>query len=132
MRKYLLTQLRKEVVVVNNWARTHLTGIFIFNLTVLLMVLLNAAEYFKPFIYLSINLIVFLSLIFSILFLGAKEKSLFVIAIIFFLFSAFLKTVKIDVWADRASIYAFQSFVLAVLLLFIGNFAIYNDPLKKK
>jgi len=101
------------------WVEKNLVGIFVFNLTVVVMVLLNTAQYFKPFFYLGINSIFFLSLILAIALLGARTKAMFVISIIFLLFAAFLKVVKIDVWADRASIYFYQSFLIGLVLLLI-------------
>jgi len=103
------------------WVEKNLVGIFVFNLTVVVMVLLNTAQYFKPFFYLGINSIFFLSLILAIALLGARTKAMFVISIIFLLFAAFLKVVKIDVWADRASIYFYQSFFVGLVLLLISK-----------
>lgn len=111
--------MEKVKRIVKTWVEKHLAGLFIFNISVILMVLLNTAQYFKPFFYLGINLIFFLSLLFAVLFLGARAKAMFGIALIFLVFSAFLKVVKIDVWADRASIYFYQSFFIGLMLLLI-------------
>lgn len=103
------------------WVGKNLVGIFIFNLTVVVMVLLNTAQYFKPFFYLGINSIFFLSLILAVALLRARTKAMFIISIIFLLFAAFLKVVKIDVWADRASIYFYQAFLIGLVLLLISK-----------
>jgi len=103
------------------WVEKNLVGIFIFNLAVVIMVLLNTAQYFKPFFYLGINSIFFLSLILAVMLLGARARAMFIISIIFLLFAAFLKVVKIDVWADRASIYFYQSFFVGLALLLISK-----------
>ena len=99
------------------WVEKKLVGIFIFNLIVVVMVLLNTAQYFKPFFYLGINSIFFLSLILAVALLGSRTKEMFLISIIFLLFAAFLKVVKIDIWADRASIYFYQAFLIGLVLL---------------
>lgn len=105
----------------DKWAKSHVLGIFLFNLTLLLMVLLNTAQYFKPFFYLSINVIFFLALIFSVLVLRAGFNVMFYISAVFLVFAAFLKTVNVEVWADRAIIYFFQAFLVGFFLLLISR-----------
>lgn len=121
MNKYLLSRIKKEKAILNDWTKNHITGLFVFNLFILLMVLLSSAQYFKPFFYLGINSIFFLSLIFAVVLLGARVKTMFIISIVFLLFSAFLKVVKIDIWADRASIYYYQSLLIGLVLLLISK-----------
>lgn len=102
---------------ISNWATGHLFGLFLFNTILVILVLLNTAQYFKPFFYLGINSIFFISLLLSIVLLGAHSRTMFLISIIFFVFGLVLKLVKIDIWADRASIYFYQSTVIGVILL---------------
>jgi len=113
--------MEKTVKSVKLWAGRHLAGLFVFNVSILVMVLLSTAQYFKPFFYLGINSIFFFSLLFAVLFLGARTKAMLTIAIIFLALTAFLKVVKIDVWADRASIYFYQAFFIGLLLLLISK-----------
>ncbi len=115
----------------NQWSKTHLSGIFIFNLIVLLMVLLNTAGYFKPFFFLNINAITFISMILAIFLLDATDKTMFAIAIVFFLIASFLKIVGITVWADRSMIYVYQSLILGFLLL-SKNIFLYNNVGRNK
>lgn len=103
------------------WSEKHLTGLFVFNVALVLMVLLSTAQYFNPFFYLGINTIFFISLIISIFLLGARVKTMMAIAVIFLALTAFLKVVRVDVWADRASIYFYQSLFLGILLLFLSK-----------
>lgn len=103
--------------VLNIWVKKHLLGLFVFNTILIILVLLNTAQYFKPFFYLGINAIFFISLLISIFLLGVKAKAMFLISLMFLLFGIFLKVVKIDIWADRASIYFYQSFMLGLMLL---------------
>ena len=105
----------------NIWAKHYLSGLFIFNTILIILVLLNTAEYFKPFFFLGINVIFLISLILSVILLGAKSKTMFLISILFFVFSMVLKIFKIDVWADRASIYFFQAYFLGILLLLVSH-----------
>ncbi|MBI3397345.1 hypothetical protein HY045_02615 [Candidatus Woesebacteria bacterium] len=109
----------------NNWIFKHLSGLFVFNLSLLMMVLLNTAGYFKPFYYIGINTIFFLTMILGILLLDLRTKSMFTISLFFLVFAAFLKIVKVDVWADRASIYFFEALIFGLILmvfeLFLGG-----------
>lgn len=115
--KYLNYNFGKYNVILNNWVKNHLLGLFVFNTILIILVLLNTAQYFKPFFYLGINSIFFISLLLAIFLLGVKSKAMFLITLLFLLFGVFLKIVKIDIWADRASIYFYQSFMLGVILL---------------
>jgi len=103
--------------LIDRWTKNHLSGLFIFNLVVIVMVLLSNAGYFHPFFYLTINLISFVSLALSILLLGANSKSMFLISAFFLVFSGFLTYFQINIWAERSGIYVFQSFFLGILLL---------------
>lgn len=105
----------------NLWAKNHLAGLFIFNTVIVILVLLNTAQYFKPFFFLGINVIFFISIILSIILLGARSKTMFFISALFFVFGVLLKVLNIDIWADRASIYFYQAFFVGILLLLINK-----------
>lgn len=113
--------LKRYLKPLNIWSQSHLLGLFVFNTILVILVLLNVAGYFKPFFYIGINFIFFVSLILSIFLLGFRYKMMLLISITFFVLAMFLKVVKIDIWADRASIYFYQSFTLSVLLLLIDK-----------
>lgn len=101
------------------WVNSYLPGLFIFNLTVIILVLLHGAGYFHPFFIITINFIVVSSLISSIFLLGARSRTMFVITFVFWLLSAFFRLGSIEIWAERASIYAFESFIVGVILLIL-------------
>ncbi|KKP40647.1 hypothetical protein A2130_03680 [Candidatus Woesebacteria bacterium GWC2_33_12] len=117
IRSYLFKLFNKKYDNLNQWAIDHLVGLFIFNIIMSLLVLLNTAEYFKPFFFLGINVIFFIGLILSIPLLGARSKSMFFISIIFLVFAIFLKILKIEIWAERTAVYTFQSLLIGVILL---------------
>jgi len=79
-----------------------------------------------------VNVVVFISLIASILLLGANSKAMFLISLLFLLFAGFMKAVGVSVWAERTTVYVFESFLLGFLLLFIESLTTYNGSLKKK
>ena len=103
--------------VLDKWAKSHLVGLFIFSISISLLVLLNTAEYFKPFFFLGINVIFLIGLLLSTFLLGARSKSMFLISMIFLFFASFLKVVNIDIWAERTAVYTFQSLLLGTILL---------------
>ena len=121
MNKNLInTTLKGKLRAIDAWILNHLIGLFVFNMAIILMALLNTAQYFKPFFYLGINTIFLLSLILATIFLGARTKAMFTISLVFLVFAALLKIAKIDIWADRASIYFYQAFFIGLSLLFLS------------
>ncbi len=101
------------------WAQNKIFGLFVFNLLVMLLIVLRSAGYFAPFFPITINFIVLLSLILSIILLSVGNRIMFLIAFIFWLLAAFFKFFQIDVWAERTTVYTFQALVIGVLLLII-------------
>ena len=120
-----LINLRKKVAV---WVSSHYINLAIFNTLLVILVLLHSAKYFEPFWAISINIIVFISLITSVILLGAGSRSLFVVSLLFWIFAGGMRILGINVWAERISIYTFQSFLIGVLLLFIEDIVIYTHP----
>ncbi len=102
-----------------NWSLNHLSGIFIYNLVLMILVLLHGAGYFHPFFVISINIIVFISLVLAIFLLELGSRSLLFFSFIFLLCAAFFKAVHIDIWAERAGIYTFEALLIGVVLLII-------------
>jgi hypothetical protein len=101
------------------WAQRHMFGLFLFNSIIMLLVLLHNAGYFHPFFIISINFIVVVSLVLAIILLNATSKAIFLIAISFWLLTAFFKITTIDTWAERSSIYAFNAFAVGVFMMLL-------------
>lgn len=101
------------------WAQNKIFGLFVFNLLIMLLIVLRSAGYFTPFFPLTINLIVFLSLILAIILLNMRSSALFIIALVFWIITAVLRIAGIEVWAERAALYTFQALVVGVVLLVI-------------
>lgn len=118
MKKYI-TERQKLVL---DWVQHHYLKLAIFNALVMFMILLRSAGYFDPYLPISVNMIVLATLVLSVLLLDARSRSLFVVSLVFWLFALFLKLVKIDVWAERTSIYVYQAIFLATILL-LGEIA---------
>ncbi len=98
-----------------------LLGLFIFNIILMVLILMRSAEYFAPFFLISINFIVFVCIILSVPLLGIRSKGIFSIALLFWLFAAFLRVLNIEVWAERTAVYAYQAIVVGVILFIFEN-----------
>lgn len=103
------------------WVESHYFKIALFNIILILLVLLRSAGYFEPLFPLSINLIVFFSLILAILLLSAGSKSMFIVSLIFWLIATLFKIVNINVWAERAALYSYQALVVGMVLVILKD-----------
>lgn len=103
------------------WFGEHLWGLAVLNIVLMLMVLLRSAGYFDPYFPLTINLIIFLTVVLSIFLLSFRDRELFVIATAFLILSGVFRLFEINIWAERASIYMYQAILLAVVLIFVEN-----------
>ena len=101
------------------WASSHYINLAVFNVILVILVLLHSAEYFDPYWLISINIIVFASLVFSVFILGAGSRILFLISLLFFISAGGMKILGVNIWAERIGIYCFQSFFIGVFLLCI-------------
>ncbi|MFA5770886.1 MAG: hypothetical protein WC894_05335, partial [Patescibacteria group bacterium] len=104
------------------WSLKNTLGIFLFNIVIIVLVLLHTANYFNPYFFISINVIFFIGFILLPIMLKADYPVLFLFACLFWILSAILKFIKIDVWAERSSIYAFQAFFVGVVVLFLNEY----------
>ncbi|MEK7526479.1 MAG: hypothetical protein AAB546_03295 [Patescibacteria group bacterium] len=118
MNNLIPEQIKKDIQV---WVTGHYFQIAVFNLIIILMFLLYSAGYFDPYLRITINIIVLIGLIVSIPLLNAGSRAILTVAILFWLFAAFLRVVKIEVWAERTVIYAYEALLLGVILLIKEN-----------
>ena len=128
--KYFDSRLKDMKKKLSKWSLSHFVGVTIFNLILIFLFLLYSAGYFKPYVPISINLIVTIGLVSSIFLLGARSRVMFIISLFFWLFAGFLKFVGVDVWAERTTIYTFQSLLVGVVLLIIENIGIIKKDKK--
>lgn len=97
--------------------KQRMLGLFAFNLILMILILMRSADYFLPFFPLSINFIVLICFVISIPLLGVRDKTLFFIALLLWIFAALLKLLKIDVWAERTVVYSFEALVVGMTIL---------------
>ncbi|MFH1407563.1 MAG: hypothetical protein ABIG91_00795 [Patescibacteria group bacterium] len=124
MRLKILVNFRKKI---NTWVSSHYINLAFFNTLMVILVFLHSAKYFDPFWTVTINVIFFILLIASIFLLGAGSRTFFLISLFFWLFAGFMKILGITVWAERITIYVFESFLIGVLLLFVENLKVYTS-----
>lgn len=113
IKKYIEEFNKKSSV----WGHSHYVRLAIFNTLLFLLVLLRIAGYFHPFFIVTVNVVVMVALIAAVILLDARSKTMFFVALITWLFAAFLRIVKIEVWAERTAVYTFQALVIGTILL---------------
>lgn len=99
----------------------HFLSIFVYNLILMVLILLRSAGYFDPYFPITINVIFLIGLLLSIPLLRAKSRHIFIIALLTWIFSGLMLIFKIQVWADRTSIYTYQSLIIGTIMLIVEN-----------
>ena len=102
-----------------DWIQLHYFQLAIFNIILIILVLLRTAGYFEPIFLISINMIVFVGLILSILILSARSNFIFIMSVIFLSWALILYILNLKIWAERATVYFFESLLLGILILII-------------
>lgn len=110
------------------WVTKKYLNIALFNGLIMLFILLRSAGYFDPYFPITVNVIIFIALVTSIVLLGASSRVIFFIALLFWLFASFLKIVGINIWAERTAIYVYESLLVGVSLLIFESIKGDNDP----
>jgi hypothetical protein len=112
---------------VKDWIKFYNIRLILFNIIIVFLFLLRSAGYFQPYFPISVNFIVIVGLFLSVIILGARSKIVFLVTLAFWVFAGFLKIIRIDVWAERTGIYAFESLVFGVILFLIENIRLNKD-----
>lgn len=102
-----------------SWAQKKVLNLFVFNVFLAFLLLLHSAGYFAPFFPITINIIVLFSLILMVVLLEAKSRSIFFVALLFWLLASLLKLLRVDVWAERTTIYSFEALFVGIILVII-------------
>lgn len=106
---------------INDWAMKRFFQISIFNLVLIMLFLLRSAGYFDPYFLISVNFIVIIGLLMSILLLKARSNVIFMVSLLFWLFAGFLRIINLDTWAERTVVYCVEALIIGVVLLFKEN-----------
>ena len=103
------------------WVMEYNYRLIIFNIVLVFLFLLRSAGYFQPYFPISVNFIVIFGLVLSFFLLGVRSKAIFVIVVIFWMFAGALQILRINVWAERTGIYAYESLVFGVIVFVFEN-----------
>ncbi len=109
------------------WVNRHYLQLAVFNLILIVLELLRSAGYFAPFFLISINFIVFIGLLLSVLILGANSKTIFIVSGFFLFITMIFSIFNLTVWAERSAIYFFESTLLAVIMFIVESVDINKD-----
>lgn len=115
---FFLNLLRK----IDTWSKKKFLSISIFNFVIIILFLLRSAGYFEPYFLISVNFIVVVGLLLSIILLGAKSREIFIICLLFWLFAGLLRILNIETWAERTAIYTFEALIIGTIFLIKESF----------
>lgn len=119
MIKKLLEKISNDFEELNTFKQQKWLGFFLFNIIMMLLLLLYSAGYFSPYFPLTVNIIVLIGIMLSVILLNVRSKVIFLIALLFWIFAAFLKILRIDIWAERTAIYTFECMVVGFVVFII-------------
>lgn len=91
----------------------------IFNLVILFMFLLKSAGYFQPYLLITVNLIMVVSLFLLVILLEIKVEAIFFISFLFWVLTGGLRIIHFDVWSDRTSVYAYEALFIGLVFLIL-------------
>lgn len=103
------------------WIHFYNHRLILFNIIIVFLFLLRSAGYFSPYFPISVNFIVIVGVVLATLLLRARSNVIFFVTLLFWLFAAFLRVVRIDVWAERTAIYAYETLTFGVILFIVEN-----------
>ncbi len=88
----------------------------LFTLIIVFLFLLRSAGYFQPYFPVGVNFIMIVALILGVVILGFRSNVIFLVTLVFWVFAGMIKLLRIEVWAERTGLYAFESLIVGVVL----------------
>ena len=102
-----------------DWTEKKYFQLAILNIFLIFLVLLKSAGYFYPYFPITINSIVVLGILASIVLLRFNSRFSFILAIMFWSFTALFRILNIVPWAERMAIYSYESFAIGTIHLIL-------------
>lgn len=93
----------------------------------MVLILLRSAGYFEPYFPLSVNIIFLIALVISVPLLGARSKHLFIVAVIFWGFSALMQIAQFNIWSERGAVYAYEALVVGLIIFMVEVFSKHEE-----
>ena len=106
-----------KLVKLKAWINSHYLQLAVFNIYLIILVLLRSAGYFEPYLPITINLIFMSSLILSVFLLNLSTRASVILAVFFWVLAAIFRILNIEVWAERAALYSYESLILSIFIL---------------
>jgi len=106
-----------KLVKLKAWINSHYLQLAVFNIYLIILVLLRSAGYFEPYLPITINLIFMSSLILSVFLLNLSTRASVILAVFFWALAAIFRILNIEVWAERAALYSYESLILSIFIL---------------
>lgn len=125
--KEIFNSYNKKFKNIESIISSRMLGLFAFNIIMMILILMRSAGYFAPFLPLSINIIVLICLIISIPLLGVRDKMIFSIALLLWIFAALLRLLNVDVWAERTAVYCFEALAIGMVVFVASNFKSFSN-----
>jgi len=94
------------------WFTSHFLTIFVYQTIIMVLVFLHSLGYFHPYFPINAQFIINVALILAVLLLKARSTHIYIISAIFLFSALTLKIIGISIWAERASIYVYESFCI--------------------
>lgn len=120
--KRIKERLTRTISDFKNWTVAKQFQLILVNIFLIILVLLRSAGYFDPFFPITINIIVLLGIISSIIILRVGSSFVFSCAIFFWILTALFRILKIAPWAERTGIYSYEAMIIGIFLLLIESF----------
>lgn len=119
MKERILQIIEHLTLATKEYTEKHLMRLFIFNVFLIVLLLLHSAGYFAPYLPLTINFIMLISLIVASLLLRLNNVGLIIISLSFWVFACLLRLLGVNIWAERTAIYSYEALTLAVILIIL-------------
>ena len=95
----------------------HQLNFFIYNLLIMFLILVHSLGYFHPYFEISANVIIVPAIILGIILIGIRSRHIFFLSTFFWVVAWSFQSLNIEVWAERVSIYTFESLVIGSVML---------------
>ena len=102
-----------------DWTEKKYFQLAILNIFLIFLFFLKSAGYFYPYFPITINSIVVLGILASIVLLRFNSRFSFILAIMFWSFTALFRILNIVPWAERMAIYSYESFAIGTIHLIL-------------
>ena len=128
---FLTQEFHSRESVITTWSKKNIARLFIYQMTLMLLVVLHSLGYFHPFFIISAHFIISVALILSVLLLRTRSIHIAFFAATFWLGASFFQASRVTVWAERMSMYAYETFLLCIVLYILEMYFLSRTTKRK-